>query len=77
MIIWQGNRIPKTFTPNAHAKKVQRFTAYGQIIAGLIYTAAFAFAPMDLAVLIGCGAVIAALAASLIYALTLRRRTAA
>ena len=77
MIAAFGNRIPKTFAPGACARKVQRFTAWTLVLSGLIYTGAFIFAPMDMAVVIGCGAIILGIAINFIYCLSLRNRAKA
>ena len=77
MIAAFGNRIPKTFAPGACARKVQRFTAWTLVLSGLIYTGAFIFAPMDMAVVIGCGAIILGIAINFIYCLSLRTRAKA
>ena len=77
MVVWMGNRIPKTFAPSAGARKAQRVAAWSLVIGGLIYTAAFAFAPMDLALILGGGAVGAALVITFGYCLSLRSRARA
>lgn len=77
MIAAFGNRIPKTFAPSACARKVQRFTAWSLVISGLIYMGGFILAPLDLAVVIGCGAVVFGIAINLIYCLSLRNRARA
>lgn len=76
MIVWQGNRIPKTLAPSHCARKAQRVAGWSMVLSGLVYTAAFAFAPMDLAVMLGCGAVLLAMVISIGYALSLRRQVA-
>lgn len=74
MIVAFGNRIPKTFTPSACARKGQRVAAWSMVISGLIYAGAFLFLPMDTAVLVGCGAVILGMAVTFGYCLSLRSR---
>ncbi|RZJ40376.1 MAG: SdpI family protein [Brevundimonas sp.] len=77
MVVWMGNRIPKTFAPSAGARRAQRVAAWSLVIGGLIYTAAFAFAPMDVAMILGCGAVGAAFVITFAYCLMLRSRARA
>ncbi len=77
MVVAFGNRLPKTFAPSACARKVQRFAAWSLVLSGLIYTGAFIFAPIDVAVVIGCGAIVASVAINLVYCLSLRNRTRA
>ncbi|ADK99463.1 SdpI family protein [Brevundimonas subvibrioides] len=77
MIVAFGNRIPKTFVPGAGARKAQRVAAWSMVISGLVYTAAFLFAPIATAVMIGCGAVIAGIAVTFGYCLSLRSRARA
>jgi Ca2+/Na+ antiporter len=77
MIASFGNRIPKTFVPGAGARKAQRVTAWSMVISGLIYAGAFVFAPISMAVVIGCGAIILGIAISFTYCLSLRNRAKA
>ena len=77
MIASFGNRIPKTFVPGVGARKAQRVTAWSMVISGLIYAGAFVFAPISMAVVIGCGAIILGIAISFAYCLSLRNRAKA
>lgn len=77
MIVAFGNRIPKTFTPSECARKAQRVTAWSMVISGLIYTGAFLFAPMDTAVIVGCGAIVLGMLVTFGYCLSLRNRARA
>lgn len=72
MIVSFGNRIPKRFTPNAGLRKAQRVAAWSMVISGLIYAGVFLCAPLDLALLIGSGAVILGILVTLVYCLSLR-----
>lgn len=75
MIAAFGNRIPKTFTASAGARKAQRVSAWSMVLSGLVYALAFAFAPTIMtAVVIGCGAVIGGMAFTLLYCLRLSAR---
>lgn len=77
MIASFGNRIPKTFVAGANAKKAQRVTAWSMVLSGLVYAGAFVFAPISMAVVIGCGAIILGIAISFGYCLSLRNRAKA
>jgi hypothetical protein len=77
MVVWMGNRIPKTLAVGAGARKAQRVAAWSLVIAGFIYTGAFAFLPLETAVVVGCGAVAAALVLTIGYCLTVRGRSQA
>jgi len=77
MIAWFGNRAPKTFVPSARARQAKRVAGWSLAISGLIYAAAFAFAPLDMAVIVGCGAVMSGIAATFIYCLSLRSKATA
>ena len=77
MIAATGNRIPKKFVRGAGARKAQRVTAWSMVLSGLVYAAAFVFAPtVEAATAIGCGAVILGMAVSFGYCLSLRNRAA-
>jgi uncharacterized membrane protein len=77
MLIWSGNRMPKTFVPAAKARQVQRVGGWSMVLSGLIYAALWAFAPLDLAFTAGCAVVVAGLVATIGYCLTLRRKAVA
>lgn len=69
---WYGNRLPKAFVPNASARKAQRVSAWSLVLSGLVYAGLWAFAPMPAAVWGGTGVVLAGIAATLGYCLSLR-----
>jgi hypothetical protein len=77
MIAWFGNRMPKTFVPSACARKVKRVGGWAMALGGLVYAGAWAFAPIKLAVFVGCGALLAGLAVTIGYCLLLRARAKA
>lgn len=77
MLVWYGNRMPKTFVPAAKARQVQRVGGWSMVLSGLIYAALWAFAPLDLALTAGCAVVVAGLVATIGYCLTLRRKAVA
>lgn len=74
MIAWFGNRIPKNFVPSAKGKQVQRVGGWSLVLSGLVYAGAWAFAPIQLAVVVGCGAVLLGMAVTFGYCLSLRAK---
>lgn len=77
MIAWYGNRMPKAFAPSAQARKVTRVGGWSMVLSGLVYAGLWAFAPIQIAVAGGCAAVIAGIAATLGYCLSLRAKAKA
>ena len=77
MIAWYGNRMPKTFVPDAMARRVHRVVGWSMALSGLVYAALWAFAPFQTALIGGCGAILAGMAVTLLYCLSLRRRARA
>jgi len=75
MLVWYGNRMPKTFVPAAKARQVQRVGGWSMVLSGLVYAALWAFAPLDLAFTAGCAAVVTGLVVTVGYGLSLRRKT--
>lgn len=74
MVAWFGNRIPKTIAPSARARQAQRVGGWSMALSGLAYTGLWAFAPMDVALIGGCGAVLLGIAVTVGYCLSLRGR---
>ena len=75
MVAAFGNRIPKTFAPGTGARKAKRVTAWAMVLSGLVYAGAFILAPtMQVAMMIGCGAIVLGLAVAILYCLSLRTR---
>jgi len=72
MIAWWGNRMPKAFVPSAAIRKANRVAGWSMVLSGLVYAALFAFAPLQLAVVGGCGAVIVGIAVTVAYCMSLR-----
>jgi len=72
MIAAFGNRMPKTFVPDARARQARRVAAWSLVVSGLIYAGLWAFAPLSVAVIGGCGAVITGIAVTFGYCLSLR-----
>jgi hypothetical protein len=76
-IAWFGNRMPKRFVPDARMRQVQRVGGWSLAISGLTYAGFWAFAPIDVAVIGGCAAVIVGIAITVGYCLSLRNRATA
>jgi len=74
MVAWQGNRIPKTFVPSACARQAKRIAGWSMALSGLIYAGFYAFAPLHVAFVYGCGAIVAGIAVTAVSCLSLRLR---
>ena len=74
MVAWFGNRMPKTFVAGADARKITRVGGWAMALSGLVYAALWAFAPFDVALYVGCGAILAGMATTIGYGLWLRGR---
>ena len=74
MVAYYGNRMPKTMTPNACARRVHRVGGWALVLSGLAYVALFAFAPIPVAVTFGSGAILVGIAVTFGYSLWLRSR---
>lgn len=74
MIAYYGNRMPKALAPSAYASQVARVGGWAMVLSGLVYAGAFAFAPIQTAVLVGVGAVLTGIAVTFGYCLRLRAR---
>ena len=68
---WYGNRLPKTFVRGAQARQAQRVAAWSQVLSGLVFAGLWAFAPMPVAIWGGSGAVLAGVAVTFGYCLSL------
>ena len=74
MIASFGNRMPKTFVPNACARQVTRVASWSFVLSGLVYAGLWAFAPIPVAVVGGCAAILLGMAVSIGYCISLRAR---
>ena len=74
MIAWIGNRLPKSVAPTACVGRVKRVGGWSMVLSGLVYAGVWAFAPIPVAVAVGCAAVIAGIAVTYGYCLLLRAR---
>lgn len=77
LIVWFGNRMPKAFVPNACARQVKRVGGLALVLSGLVYTGLFVFAPIPVALTLGSATVVAGIAVTLGYCLSLRARASA
>lgn len=77
MIAWYGNRMPKALAPSHGARRVARVGGWAMVLSGIVYAVMWAFAPIDLAVIVGCGAVLLGIAVTFGYCLMLRGRARA
>src|SRR5687767_3658976 len=59
MIAYYGNRMPKAIAPSAYARQIARVGGWSQVLSGLVYAGLWAFAPIPVAIWVGCGAVLA------------------
>ncbi|MDE2488929.1 MAG: ammonium transporter [Alphaproteobacteria bacterium] len=71
-LAWFGNQMPKAFVPSACARQAKRVVGWSLVLSGLVYAGMFTFAPIPIAMTVGTGAVLAGLAVSLGYCLSLR-----
>lgn len=76
MIAWYGNRMPKALAPSATARQLARVAGWSMALSGLVYAGLWAFAPIQVAVIGGCGAVRTGIAVTFGYCLALRARAA-
>jgi hypothetical protein len=74
MIAWYGNRMPKAFVPSAMARQLARVAGWSLVLSGSVYAGLWAFAPIGVAIFGGCAAVLAGMAVTLGYCLSLRSK---
>jgi hypothetical protein len=77
MLVWYGNRAPKAFIPDSRARQAARFSGWSMVLSGLVYATLWGFAPFPVAMVFGCGAVMAGVVATFLYCRSLRRETKA
>lgn len=77
MVAWFGNRMPKAVVPSAWGRQANRVGGWSMALSGLVYAGLWAFAPTDVAVIGGSGAVVLGIAVTLGYCLSLRGRAKA
>ncbi len=74
MLAWVGNRMPKAWVPQAAARRVNRVAGWSQAISGLVYGGLWAFAPFDVALWFGVGAIVLGIAVTVGYCAAQARR---
>jgi hypothetical protein len=72
MVASFGNRLPKTFVPSARAREARRVAAWSLVLSGLAYAGLWMFAPIPVAVMGGCAAVLSGIAVTAAYCISLR-----
>ncbi|WP_206367574.1 SdpI family protein [Sphingomonas sp. HDW15A] len=77
MVAWYGNRMPKTFTPSASARRANRVGGWSMALSGLLYAGLWALAPFDVALWVGCGAIFAGIMVTAGYCFSLRSKAKA
>jgi len=74
MIAWYGNRLPKSLAPGGRARQVNRIAGWSLALSGLVYAALWAFAPFQVALIGGCGAIIVGMAVTIGFCLSQRSK---
>ena len=77
MVAAFGNRMPKKFVPNESARRATRVAGWSMVVSGLIYAGLWAFAPPQVAVVVGSAAVIVGIAVTFWYCMSLRAKAKA
>jgi hypothetical protein len=77
MVAWFGNRMPKAVVPSAWGRQANRVGGWSMALSGLVHAGLWAFAPTDVAIVGGSGAVILGIAVTLGYCLSLKGRAKA
>lgn len=72
MIVYFGNRLPKSVVPSAAARRVNRVAGWSMVLSGLLYAGLWAFAPVSVALWVGCGAVATGILVTLAYCVSQR-----
>jgi hypothetical protein len=71
MVAGFGNRIPKAFVASVHARRAKRVAGWSMVLSGLIYAGMWVFAPIPVACWGGFSAVLAGIAVTMGYCLSL------
>jgi hypothetical protein len=77
MVAWYGNRMPKSVVGGASERQANRVAGWSMTLSGLVYAGLWAFAPVTVAVVGGCAAVVAGIAVTIGYARSLRSKSKA
>nr|WP_295107441.1 ammonium transporter [uncultured Caulobacter sp.] len=74
---WYGNRLPKTLVPiPAGAGQARRVASWSLVLSGLVYAGLWIFAPVPTAAVAGSAAVLAGVAVTFGYCLSLQKKSA-
>lgn len=73
-LAWYGNGLPKAFVRSAQGRQARRIAAWSMVLSGLVYAGLWAFAPIPVATWGGTGAVLAGIAVTLGYCLSLQSK---
>ena len=76
MVAWFGNRMPKAVVPSAWGRQANRIGGWSMALSGLVYAGLWAFAPFQVALIGGCGAIILGIVVTFVYCLSLRAKAA-
>lgn len=74
MVAYFGNLMPKFFVPSECSRKTRRVGGWALFVSGFVYAAAFAFAPIPIAVRVGVSAILAGMTVTLAYCVWLRSK---
>ncbi|OJU11443.1 MAG: ammonium transporter [Caulobacterales bacterium 68-7] len=74
LVVHYGNRMPKAVVPDPLARQATRVAGWSMVASGLVWLGLWAFAPIDVATMGGIGAILAGIAVTFAYCLTLRGR---
>lgn len=77
MVASFGNRMPKTFVAGAWARQARRVAAWSFAVSGLIYAGLWTFAPIPVAVVGGCGAILLGIAVTIGHCISVRPKSKA
>lgn len=77
MIAYYGNRAPKAVAPSAYAQRVARVSGWSMVLSGLVYAGLWVFAPIPVAIWVGCAAVLAGMIISFGYCVRMRAQARA
>ena len=67
MVAYYGNRAPKAVAPSVYAQRVARVSGWSMVLSGLVYAGLWAFAPIQVAIWVGCAAVLAGMIITFSY----------
>ncbi|UDF02960.1 ammonium transporter [Asticcacaulis sp. AND118] len=77
MAAYYGNLAPKKIVPGVYGRQINRFAGWMMVVTGLIYAGFWAFAPLDMAMIFGTGAMAAGVLLTVVYCVWLRTQSRA